>query len=525
MAKTREYLFILVLVAVLAYLPSFFGGFIWDDEDFVTQNAYVQQAQYGKFFTENAVAGRGKASNYFRPLQFSLYAFIHSVAGFNPFVYHAVSILLHAAGGCMLFLFLQNLTGQTAFSLGAALLFLVHPVQTEAVSYVSGLSDPLSAVFLFGSLTLFLSSETTKSKIMTVALFLLALMAKETALIMAAIVPIILVCFPRYRRKKWKLALAVIGTAILFLILRLTVFSFQNTLPDWGNSLYARSLGVRIGTFCRSFFTYLGLVFAPLALYMERDTGVVIERLFSVWPVLFVLVNGLIAGTLHFLGKRFLGKAGNLPLFFWMAFLASMIPFTGIILLNGMFYEHFLYLPLVFAWSALLSFVFFMPANKYASWIVIIIIIMFIGRSWVRQYEWASPVRFYTQTLSRAPGSIRILNNLGMAYADAGDFASAEKTYLSVMRLSPGTPNPHHNLANLYTHAGRNNLAEKEYLTAIRVDPSFRFSYASLTNLYLSADRPTDALRLIEAALKQFPGDAEFLQIRRILTEKAGFIK
>ena len=60
--RIKEYIVILVLVGFFAYLPSLFGTFILDDEDFVYANTYVQNMQLDKFWTENAIAGREKIS-------------------------------------------------------------------------------------------------------------------------------------------------------------------------------------------------------------------------------------------------------------------------------------------------------------------------------------------------------------------------------------------------------------------------------------------------------------------------------
>ena len=60
MHRIKELAIILIIIGFLAYLPSFFGGFVWDDEDFVYANTYVKEFQINKFWSENAIAGRGK---------------------------------------------------------------------------------------------------------------------------------------------------------------------------------------------------------------------------------------------------------------------------------------------------------------------------------------------------------------------------------------------------------------------------------------------------------------------------------
>ncbi|PJE62448.1 hypothetical protein COU88_04945, partial [Candidatus Roizmanbacteria bacterium CG10_big_fil_rev_8_21_14_0_10_39_6] len=110
-AWIREHtLLFLFIVTFLLYTPSLFGKFVWDDEDFVYANTYVQQFQVDKFFTENAIAGRGgKQSNYYRPIQETIYALEYKMVGQNPFLYHLDNNILHALVGVVLYLVLLEI--------------------------------------------------------------------------------------------------------------------------------------------------------------------------------------------------------------------------------------------------------------------------------------------------------------------------------------------------------------------------------------------------------------------------------
>ena len=101
----RKYLLILTLVGFLLYLPSLTGPFLWDDEDFVYANEYVRDFRIDKFFTDSQTAGRGKLSNYYRPLPQIAYASVHAIFGFNPFWYHLLNVLAHITAACAILSF------------------------------------------------------------------------------------------------------------------------------------------------------------------------------------------------------------------------------------------------------------------------------------------------------------------------------------------------------------------------------------------------------------------------------------
>jgi tetratricopeptide (TPR) repeat protein len=164
-------------------------------------------------------------------------------------------------------------------------------------------------------------------------------------------------------------------------------------------------------------------------------------------------------------------------------------------LINGIFYEHFLYLPLVFFFSfwIILFSSFWLTIfsrshpswlNKIASICAVLVLLAFVARNVSRQFDWNNSIRFYKQTLVRAPKSVRIINGLGMAYAEKGELDKAIKEYSRIPKINPNIPNAYHNLANAHAANGNLDGAEKNYLKALEVDPNFHFSAQSLINLY-----------------------------------------
>lgn len=128
-----------------------------------------------------------------------------------------------------------------------------------------------------------------------------------------------------------------------------------------------------------------------------------------------------------------------------------------------------------------------------------------------RNQDWKDPITFYNQTLEYAPESYRIINNLGMAYADAGDFCQAKKTYKKAIELEPTVAIAYHNLANAYQETGDEVLTIENYTKAISNNPTFINSYVALVDLHLENEEYDEARAVLEGGLGQMDIDLDLL--------------
>lgn len=504
----KKLILILIVLGFFTYLPSLFGQFIWDDEDLVYQNQYVANFQIGKIFTESSGSGRGKLSTYYRPLQLLLFAIIHKFFGFSPFFYHLNSIIWHILASILIFYFLNSLLNNYLLSFFTSLFFLIHPVQTESVSYVAGLNDPMFVSFMFLSLIFFLKKEEKNYYwLVSLLFFIISFLAKELGLLTVGFMFLMDFFF---RREKIR---HNIGYFFIFwfvgsflLILRLTVFNFVDSSLIWQGSVYGQNVFIRLATFFKNFFLYLSLLIFPKDLYMERSQNIkIVDNILSVWTFYFFIFNFLILVFIFLLNKK-RKIDGRLTLFFWLCFLFSFSPFCGLVLINDVFYEHFLYLPMVFFWGFIFSLLASLLENKFFKTMVVLVVFLLIVRSYFRQYEWIDNVRFYQQTLKHAPKSVRVINNLGMELTGRGRIEEAIETYKKGIKIDPLLPNLYHNLANTYLKKKDFEKAEKYYLQAIKVDPNFYFSYFSLVDLYLKKGEKEKAKEFLEKeAIPKFP--------------------
>ena len=144
MRNKKFCILILMVVGFLVYSFNLQNKLFWDDDDWIKGNVFVHDFAHTKeIFTQNILAGYGLNSNYYRPLLLLSFAVNYAIGSIKPLGYHLVNNGLHVANGILIFLILLGVFKRRLPAFLAALLFLIHPLQTEAVTYISGRGDPM----------------------------------------------------------------------------------------------------------------------------------------------------------------------------------------------------------------------------------------------------------------------------------------------------------------------------------------------------------------------------------------------
>jgi len=523
--STKNILIVILLfiVGFAIYANSFPNEMFWDDDDFILKNRYIKDWHYWPhYFTENVVAGNYLLSNYWRPVLLLLFSLEwHLWQAWAP-GYHIVSTFFHAIDSVLLFIFLILITKDRWLASLTSLTFLVHPIQTEAVVYANAISDSLAAFFIFLSLIFYVKSRTVESangKKSTMLFYLLSwimyplgLMSKEVAFVLpgyiAALELTVLNTDTFFPKKLKTISLRLLPFLILagiYLYLRSTSLNFVNTFNFYNeaNILTSHFL-VRLFTFFRVMSVYFGLLFFPIDLHVERSVSLA-TSLFSA-SVLF--------GAALFFGLIILAfrKWKNEPLMTFAVgwFLMGIFLSSNLLIpINALLYEHFLYLPLIGIFLIVLNQGFFLiqrfKLQSTALKIFFIYLIFLSALTAQRNRDWRDPITFYENLLKYAPTSYRVINNLGMVYADRGFHKKAEEIYRRAIRLDPTNPVGYHNIGGTYRDTGRIDLAIQSFKKAIELNPQFIFSYKSLAKLYLDKNDYVNARRVLEQYLRYTP--------------------
>ncbi len=507
---------LLIAVGFFIYYFNIHNTLFWDDEDWIINNRFVHSfslINIKAWFTKNTLAGIGLRSNYYRPFLFFTFALNYIISGSKPFGYHLLSNLIHIANALIIFVVLQKFFKRRIVPFLTSLFFLVHPLQTEAITYISGRGDPLYVFFSLVSLWLFIRiEEGVKNKRLFIFLSLLSLvlglLSREVAIVFPPLLVLFYVAFIS-KDKFWAaLKKAFVKTwpyfavTIVYGILRLTVLNFINTLNFYTNhNVYADNLYVRIFTFFKVLSVYLGLLFAPVRLHMERgmDPQLTFWHL-SVW-LSFVGIIALIAWILFLYRRDYKNnerEAGSSEFRVWLLgagwFFIALAPVSGITPINALLYEHWLYLPLV-GFFLIVSFyierLINLLKNKgkvfyyYLFLVLLCVYFAFLsGQSIRRNIIWGKPIDFFRDILRYEPDSVRINNNLGNLYFDKGDVKDAQYYYEKAVETEDIFPQPHFNLGSILQSQGDIFGAVKEYEKAIAIDPNFYYPYPNLISIY-----------------------------------------
>ena len=140
---------LLLLVSLVIYFPSLSGKLFFDDEYIIVRNSYVQDFSVVKIFTSQLYAGAGQSGTFYRPLQPFFHSLIYQFFKTSPLPHHLFSLLLHFGSAVLLFFLLRDFNISKLISFFSALLFVVHPINTSPVSYVSCLVTLLDCFFFY----------------------------------------------------------------------------------------------------------------------------------------------------------------------------------------------------------------------------------------------------------------------------------------------------------------------------------------------------------------------------------------
>lgn len=501
----------LSIIVLFVYGNILFGDFVFDDNIFIENNMQIRSpANIEAIYQSSTTAGSGlTGDNFYRPNQQFIYTILYSFFGLNPFFFHLVPILFHILNGFLLFLIFIRLGISRKTSFLSSLLFLLHPVLTQAVSYISGLSEPLVGTTILGTVLIFQEAiknierqKFYKLLLAGISVFIIGLFSKESQMVSLIFIALIYIFQWRKGRDDWFRPFVFIG--LLAILFSLYMFARVSILNFTGNigltdmvTPYTQSIWVRLSTFVHILPEYFKMILFPWNLNYEKPY-IAYDTLASFQSILglTVIVGGLIASLVSLFKRKefFLG-------FMW--FLLALVPVSGIIPVNSMYLEHWLYMPII-GIILLLAFWFEKRNQKtknIATLILVCILFLFSVRIIARNIEWGNPIKFYQNELRYTQDSARIFSNLAMEQADAGDCQAAIPNYLKAIEVSDSYPQSHHNLARCYIETKEYEKAANEYLRALYIEPNFSYSLIGLYNLLggLGDTRSKNVLELIQS--------------------------
>lgn len=522
---------IFFIIGFLIYGNALNSPFIMDDQYTVQNNIFLTDWKYlPQIFSQNLFAGGDGSCNYWRPIETLSLAIDYRLGGSAPFVYHLDNLLWHIFASSLLYSVLLRLTKNNPASFLTALIFLIHPLQIEAVTFITGRGDPMSAVFTLASFLFFwhYSNDTPKLKHLLASLFFfsLSLLTHERSLVFPAI--LILYFFTAYENlifTNWKKKLMILAPfaiiTLAYLLLRLIFINFGsefNMLKMNGYSPATLPL-----VYLRGIAIYAGLLFFPASLYMERmaqfpgsffDSTVILGTILVIASIVIFFValkkNKLVA---FFIG------------WFWIFLSLSLYALPSM----GFLWDHWLYLPMVGFWMPLALIALGKIDQTKKAFVriglIILIVLFLLGfsvRSIIRNEDWNYTISFFEKALESGACPTTLYNVLGMVYVDSGRLEEAKEAFQKSIASGNQMFEPFYNLGMTYERLGEPDHAIEMLELVLKKNPLATPAYDELQKLYVSEGRLDDAINVTQKALMINPNDTFMLANLGILYGNKG---
>jgi tetratricopeptide (TPR) repeat protein len=500
---------------VAVYANSLHAPFVFDDFLAITQNPTIRHLDRIRDVLSSPIYATGATG---RPVVSLSLAVNYALGGYGVRGYHVTNLLIHAFAALVLFGIvrrtllrpvLRERFGAAALPLAfaVALLWAVHPLLTESVTFVIQRSESLMGLFylltLYGFIRAAESPKPRRWEIFTVAMCLLGMATKEVMVSGPLVVLLYDRCFVAGSfaaawRARWKMYAALAATWLLLAYLvsgsHTRGGSFAGGVSAWDYLL----------TQCRAIVMYLRLAFWPSPLVV--DYGMTIVRSLGDVGLQAVLLVLLAAGTIMALQRRL--AVG----FLGFCFFAILAPSSSVVpLITQTMAEHRMYLPLaavitlvvlgLYRWTGTRGLLLWLGLAVVAGTLTV-----------ARNQDYDSNVKLWTVTVAEQPDNARAQSSLGCALAIEGRNDEAYAHLAKAVKLNPDYAEPRFNLGNFLFRTYRPAEALEHLEAAVRLRPTYFEAHFVLAGVLLRLDRPAEALEHFQATLKLRPDYVEARQ-------------
>ncbi|MBI5763137.1 MAG: tetratricopeptide repeat protein [Planctomycetes bacterium] len=516
---------ILLLVAIIvatcfAFSNSFLGSFVFDDEGAVINNGNITSlSPISKFFARNSP----------RPFVDLSLAISYAMGGLKspPIAYHAFNLAVHVLAACLIF----DIVRRTLLRIGPSndpqraaplvafaitLLWAVHPLHTQAVTYIVQRSEAMMSVCFLLVLYAAIMGHDSKKPWGWYTLGIVACLIGMGTKVVIVAAPIVVLAYDYlYLSANLRDVLKRRGAYYGALLLTIVAALFWTGL---GNSILNPAPGYEVSV-------GLGIKGATPFEYLATQAGVILYYLrLSVWPASLcadytwpttrAIGEAALTGLPHLvaLGITALGLVRRKPwAFIGVWFYGVLAPSSSFIPVKDYVVEHRMHLPLAavvalifFAcrW-AMIRFAFVKPgARAFVGGIVILVVTTALAaRTIARNRDYYTPQTFWYDIVTKQPLNARAWMNYGESLTRLNKMSEAIECYKRSSSLTPESADSFYNLGNAFQKIGAYRDAEKAYQDALRLDPKDLNSYIMLGNVYMTQEMVDHAEQQFRAAI------------------------
>ena len=504
-------------MTVVAYYPGMSAGFYFDDEPNLLE---VAALQWNEFSATNVSAALRDAHLRSRPVANISMALNHLFSGLDPVPYHWTNLAIHLAAGFALFwvirLFQRHHASGPAdrnLALLAVLLFLVHPLNIQATTYVVQRMTSLATLFALLAFGAYLSGRYRTDAglrgrwfVLAAICFLFSVGSKEIGLL---VVPLLLLYELCFNSAEWRAARSrrrvLLAGSLMLLLAGWLGWTYAGDHFHWNETMPFREFSgmERVLTQGRVQVFYLSLLLWPSPSRLNLDHDFEVSRsLFEPLTTLpaFVLIAATIVLALRAIHTR--------PV---LAF-----PVLGYWLLHAMesgpvnlelAFEHRMYFPMTML--ALLLALNVRPAARgsaMASYAILLCAAALLAVStYQRNVLWGDPVSFHRDVAEKSPAKFRPQYNLGTELGTRGMFDESRVALERSLSIRPDSSRAHNQLGNIYLMTSQPRQAERYYRLAVKHDPHNAEALFNLASVLMSQGRYGEQRDVLQQFIRVAP--------------------
>jgi hypothetical protein len=516
---------IIALVGLAVFFTGLTNPFEGDDFPQIVDNIPIHSIKNIRLFFEGGTfyAGQGLnplSGHYYRPLMTTSFSLVYSLFGAHPLYFHLFQLLV-CVGSSIVLYFVFRYRFNTVLSLFLALIFLVHPINSQVVYAIPNLQDGL--FFLFGILSLYilLRCNSLRATIVSVLCLFLSLLAKETAVLFIAMELLYLGWSNRKRLYEFVGCLAL--PVAFYLLLRINaigLLSWQRTSPI--NSI---DLAQRLLTAPSIMLFYMSKLIFPLKLastYQWVDRGLTVRHVLL--PLLVDLLAAAVVIVMAFLIRK-KGSKTDFATFVFFAIWAAI----GIVMVLQVFpldmtaSEAWFYFPFAGMLGMIGVVLVVFEAHISPHWFLISVVLLlgiFGIRSALRGFDWDSSYRLARDDIVASPADFIAYNGLARYYDGRQNFMLGNMYAQRSVDIYPSYFNNN--------ELGVSLVGLHEYPQAIVVYNAglkhgiYIYSEENLAALYLFYGSESNDLSFYTHALKIFPKNSKICMYLAIWFDEHG---
>lgn len=532
----RLIVWLALALTFLAYVGTLSYQFVYDDNQQIVLNRFLTSWHYvPRYFTEHVWGHQNPNApgNYYRPI-FLLWLYINrSLFGLQPAWWHLSTVAAHVCVTFLVYLLVQRIVRDRLTAAVAALLFGLHPVHIEAVAWVSGVTEPLLALVLIPSFLCYLNwRERTEKRsrwfAASLALYVLAMLAKETALVLPVIIFAYEFVLAKHnqdetkqgkrmvkrnaRGNRMRAILASAGPYLLLSIVYLIIRAI--VLKGVAHSLTPLPLKTTLLTLPSILWFYIKSLVWPVGLSVFYDLPYVIEPTFMNFVLPFVIVLS-VAILLWMWAKRSRHAA--------FAIIWLVLPILPVLNISVFFegelaHDRYLYLPSIgFAMLVALAVrqLNFGRAKIFGEPLVqvltVLTLVCLLNQATIREAGyWSNNFTLYSRGMETAPNNFLAINNMGTAMAKRGRHQEAVELYKEALARKPFYWSANCNLGYSYYQLGMFDEAERYLERAIAIYPNDPRQFLCLGMTRMKLGRLDEAANAIRHALELKPEGPDY---------------